>query len=87
MLKITLKIEGMACGMCEAHVNDAIRRSFTVDKVSSSHKAGKTVIIAKQDIDDDRLIDTVAATGYTLATIEREPYEKQGLFAYLRKRK
>ena len=25
MTKTTLKIDGMMCGMCEAHVNDAIR--------------------------------------------------------------
>ncbi len=39
MVKITLDVEGMACGMCEAHVNDAIRKAFAVKKVSSSfHK-------------------------------------------------
>ena len=26
MNKITVKIDGMMCGMCESHVNDAIRR-------------------------------------------------------------
>ena len=26
VIKITLQIDGMMCGMCEAHVNDAIRR-------------------------------------------------------------
>ena len=25
MLKITVKVDGMMCGMCEAHVNDAVR--------------------------------------------------------------
>ena len=25
MIKTTLRIDGMMCGMCEAHVNDAIR--------------------------------------------------------------
>ena len=29
------------CGMCEAHVNDAIRREFPVGKVSSSRKKGR----------------------------------------------
>ena len=37
MYKITAEVEGMACGMCEAHVNDAIRAAFDVKKVSSSH--------------------------------------------------
>ena len=40
MVKITLEVEGMACGMCEAHVNDAIRKAFPVKKVTSSHTKG-----------------------------------------------
>ena len=28
MYQITLKIDGMACGMCESHVNAAIRAKF-----------------------------------------------------------
>ena len=32
MNKITVKIDGMMCGMCESHVNDAIRRAFPVKK-------------------------------------------------------
>lgn len=37
MTKTTLKIDGMMCGMCESHVNDAIRNAFEVKKVTSSH--------------------------------------------------
>ena len=37
MVKITLEVEGMACGMCESHVNDAVRKTFPVKKVTSSH--------------------------------------------------
>ena len=33
MVKITLEVEGMACGMCEAHVNDAIRKAETAPYV------------------------------------------------------
>jgi len=32
MLKITLKIEGMMCGMCEAHTNEAIKNAWKVKK-------------------------------------------------------
>ena len=28
MTKTTLKIDGMMCGHCEAHVNDAIRNAY-----------------------------------------------------------
>ena len=55
MVKITLDIDGMACGMCEAHVNDTVRKAFAVKKVSSSHSKGQTEIIADQPLDDDEL--------------------------------
>ena len=64
MVQITLKIEGMQCGMCEAHVNDAVRRTFPVKKVTSSHGKGQTVIIAKEDIPEDKLRETIEASGY-----------------------
>ena len=40
MYKTTIKIDGMACGMCEAHVNEAIRKVCAAKKVTSSHKKG-----------------------------------------------
>lgn len=40
MTQITIKIDGMMCGMCESHVNDAVRRAFPVKKVTSSHAKG-----------------------------------------------
>lgn len=38
MVQLTLRIDGMSCGMCESHVNDTIRQKFNVKKVTSSHK-------------------------------------------------
>ena len=32
MWKYTVEVNGMMCGMCEAHVNDAIRKAFPVKK-------------------------------------------------------
>lgn len=80
MVQITLKIEGMQCGMCEAHVNDAVRRTFPVKKVTSSHGKGQTVIIAKEDIPEDKLRETIEASGYRVLAVEKAPYEKNGLF-------
>lgn len=31
MVKITLGTEGMACGMCETHINEAVRNAFQVN--------------------------------------------------------
>ena len=35
MIQTTVEVGGMACSMCEAHINDAVRNAFPVDKVSS----------------------------------------------------
>lgn len=85
MYKITLNIEGMACGMCEAHMNDAIRAAFAARKVTSSHVKKQTVIIAENDIDDAKLAETVKSTGYQLTGITRESYEKKGLLGIFKK--
>ena len=37
MIQTTVEVGGMACSMCEAHINDAVRSAFPVEKVSSSH--------------------------------------------------
>ena len=49
MLKITVQVDGMMCGMCESHVNDAVRKVFPVKKVTSSHSKGQTVIRRASD--------------------------------------
>lgn len=70
MTQTVLKIEGMACGMCESHVNDAIRNNFSVKKVKSSHKKGETVIKSEQPLDAEKLKKVIVDTGYTLVSIE-----------------
>lgn len=85
MIKYTLKIDGMMCGMCEAHINEAVRAAFKVKKVSSSHTKGETVIITDVPLDEARLAETIGATGYTLVSVKSEPYEKKGFFSFLKK--
>ena len=82
MNKITVKIDGMMCGMCESHVNDAIRRAFPVKKVTSSHAKGETVILTETDIDEASLRSVIDATGYEVKAVSKEPYEKKGLFGF-----
>lgn len=62
MYKMILSVEGMACGMCEAHVNDAIRRAFPVKKVTSSHSKGRTEILVEEPLEEELLRRTVAET-------------------------
>ena len=81
MVKLTVGIEGMACGMCEAHINEAIRNAFQVKKVTSSYTKKQTVIIAENDIPEQELKSVVAKSGYDAVSVSSEPYEKKGLFS------
>ena len=47
MIKTTIKIDGMACGMCEAHVNDALRKVIKAKKITSSHKKKEAVVVSE----------------------------------------
>ncbi len=80
MYEIILKVDGMKCGMCEAHVNDAVRDNFNVKKVKSSHSKGQTVILTEEDMDEKKLSNIVSATGYIVTEVQKKPYEKKGLF-------
>lgn len=85
MKEVTLQVEGMKCGMCEAHVNDAVRRSANVKKVESSHSKGRTVVICEDDADEAAMKSAIEELGYNVGTVESKPYEKRGLFARFKK--
>lgn len=78
MLMITVKVDGMMCGMCESHINDAVRNNFSVKKVDSSRKKGETHIIAEQPISEDKLRSAISELGYAVSDIKTEEYEKKG---------
>ncbi len=81
MVKTIVKVEGMMCGMCESHVNDAIRAAFNVKKVNSSHSKGETEIISENALDNALITETIEKDGYKVLGITSEPYEKKGLFS------
>ena len=85
MVKTVLKIDGMMCGMCEAHMNDLIRKNFKVKKVTSSAKDGETVIISDAELDIRWAKKQIKDIGYELVDYTSEPYEKKGLFHFGRK--
>lgn len=85
MKKTVVKIEGMMCGMCEAHVNDVIRKNFKVKKVKSSHVKNEAVIISEGYIDENTLKSALLETGYKVLGVEESDYEKKGLFSFLKK--
>ena len=85
MVEVKVRVDGMMCGMCEAHINDAVRRAFPVKKVTSSHTKGQTVILSGQPIGEQALRDVIGQTGYEVTSFSSEPYEKRGLFGAFRK--
>ena len=86
MLKITMGIDGMMCGMCESHINDAIRREFKVKKVTSSHTKKQTVILTEKPLDEERLRKVINDTGYKVTSVEiHEEEKKGGLFGLFKK--
>ena len=86
MLKITLNIEGMKCPNCENHMNEAIRKNFDVEEVTSSHAKNETVIITENDIDESKLSEIVTEEGYEFKGITKELYEKKGFFSKIFKK-
>ena len=83
MIKTTLKIDGMACSMCEAHVNDVIRRIVPGAKsVKSSHGKGESSFLSETEPDAQMLKDEISKTGYEVVLIKMEPISKKrfGIF-------
>lgn len=85
MIETILKIDGMMCGMCESHINDAIRNAFSVKKVSASHSKGEADIISEEPIDEAKLRETITKTGYDFVSMTSKPYEMHSLFGFLKK--
>ena len=81
MIKTTLKIDGMMCSMCEAHINEVIRKAVPgAKKVSASHTKGEASFLTETAVDESVLKNAISATGYTCPSVSSEPYEKKGLF-------
>ena len=69
MTETILEIEGMMCSMCEAHINDAIRKAFAVKSVKSSRRKGRTVIRSASAPDRAALEAVIRQTGYRLCGV------------------
>ena len=77
MKKTILTIDGMMCGMCESHVNDAIRANFNVKKVRSSHAKNRCEIL-----DEKKAAEILGALGYKVTAFSEEEYKKKGFLFF-----
>ena len=81
MNKVTMKIDGMMCGMCEAHVCDAIRKAVpSAKKVQASRGKKEASFLTEENVDTEGLKASIDATGYSCLGVEMAPDEKRGLF-------
>ena len=80
MWKYTVEVNGNDVRMCEAHVNDAVRKACPVKKVNSSRSKNQTVILSETELDKETLMNAIRSTGYEVGAIQKEPHKKRGLF-------
>ncbi|MBR6382146.1 MAG: heavy-metal-associated domain-containing protein [Lachnospiraceae bacterium] len=83
MYQTTMKIDGMMCGMCEAHMNDAIRKAVPgASKVKSSHTKGESTFLSETAPDEAALRKAIEETGYVPVSVTTAEYKKKflGLF-------
>lgn len=66
----TLKIEGMMCGHCEAHVKKALEALEGVSQASVSHEAKTAVVTLEGDVSEETLRQAVVDQGYKVTEIQ-----------------
>ena len=79
MNKFLLGIDGMACGMCEAHVQDVIRRNINVKKVKASHIKKSVEVITEKDLTEEEFEKIINQTGYKITSFKKEETVKKFL--------
>ncbi len=81
MQQVKVSVEGMSCSMCEAHVNDAVRRLYPGAKnIRSSRKKNLTTFISDGPVEESEVRSAIEGMGYVFAGMSVEPYVKRGLF-------
>ncbi len=78
MTKYTIKIEGMSCPMCEAHISEVIRKTLPhAKKVSASYKKKEATFLSDEAVDTELLRRAINETGYTFLSSDSKPYVKK----------
>ena len=81
MIKTTLRIDGMMCGMCEAHICDTIRKAVPgAQQVTASRRRKEASFLSEAAVDPESLKAVVNATGYECLAVASAPYEKKRFF-------
>lgn len=86
MFKTTVGVEGMACAMCEEHVNNAFKKGIAgVKSVKSSHSKCRTEIVSETAPTEDEVKAILKPTGYGfMSYVVEEVPQGQGLMGKLK---
>ena len=68
-MKKTMKIEGMMCPRCEAHVKKALEALDGVSEATVSHTNGTAIVTLSAPLSNDLLRQAVEAEDYTVLEI------------------
>lgn len=83
MTRTIIGVDGMMCSMCEAHINEAVRKAVPeAKKITSNRGKKQTEIISDEPVDTEKIKAAIEATGYTYLGAESEPYKKKGFFFF-----
>ena len=83
MTRTIIGVDGMMCSMCEAHINDAVRKAVPeAKKITSNRGKKQTEIISEEPVDTEKIKAAIEATGYTYLGAESEPYKKKGFLFF-----
>ena len=71
MNKYILGIDGMKCGMCEIHVEEAIEKKIKAKRVKASRIKNNLIVITEDNLSEDDFLDMLEPTGYRITSFER----------------
>lgn len=88
MKKYTFIIDGLHCEMCEAKVNDSIRKAVPIKNITSSHVSGETIVICKDSVDVTEIKKVIVGLGHKIleTKVEDVVEEKKGIFNFFKKK-
>lgn len=66
----TIKIEGMMCSHCEAHVKSALEALGGVSTATASHEKGTAIVELASDVSSEDLTKAVEGAGYKVLGVE-----------------
>ena len=68
--EMKIKVNGMMCGHCEAHVKKALEAIDGIDTAVASHEENLVTITNSKDVDESVIKAAIEDAGYEYAGIE-----------------